>query len=93
MLQIGISRLLSSQASVAWAAVVHDADPHANQQRRGGCAARGAGDPGGHARDLWFAEGWRGGLLGVDALLDMARTSVNVLGNCLASAVVARWER
>jgi proton glutamate symport protein len=31
-------------------------------------------------------------LMGVDALLDMARTSVNVLGNCLASAVVARWE-
>jgi proton glutamate symport protein len=31
-------------------------------------------------------------LLGVDALLDMARTSVNVLGNCLASAVIARWE-
>jgi proton glutamate symport protein len=31
-------------------------------------------------------------LLGVDALLDMARTSLNVLGNCLASAVVARWE-
>ena len=31
-------------------------------------------------------------LLGVDAVLDMARTAVNVLGNCLASAVVARWE-
>ena len=31
-------------------------------------------------------------LLGVDALMDMARTSVNVLGNCLATAVVARWE-
>ncbi|MDB6170359.1 MAG: sodium:dicarboxylate symporter [Verrucomicrobia bacterium] len=31
-------------------------------------------------------------ILGVDALLDMARTSVNVLGNCLASVVVARWE-
>ena len=31
-------------------------------------------------------------LLGVDALMDMVRTSVNVLGNCLASAVVARWE-
>ena len=31
-------------------------------------------------------------LLGVDALLDMARTSINVLGNCLASAVIARWE-
>ena len=32
-------------------------------------------------------------LLGIDALMDMARTSVNVLGNCLASAVVARWEQ
>jgi proton glutamate symport protein len=31
-------------------------------------------------------------LLGIDALMDMARTSVNVLGNCLASAVIARWE-
>jgi proton glutamate symport protein len=31
-------------------------------------------------------------LLGIDAVLDMARTSVNVLGNCLATAVVARWE-
>jgi proton glutamate symport protein len=31
-------------------------------------------------------------ILGVDALLDMARTSVNLLGNCLAAAVVARWE-
>jgi proton glutamate symport protein len=31
-------------------------------------------------------------LLGVDTLMDMARTSVNVLGNCLAAAVVARWE-
>jgi proton glutamate symport protein len=31
-------------------------------------------------------------LLGIDALMDMARTSVNVLGNCLASVLVARWE-
>ena len=31
-------------------------------------------------------------LLGVDALMDMGRTAVNVLGNCLASAVVARSE-
>ena len=31
-------------------------------------------------------------LLGVDAILDMARTSIDVLGNWLASAVVARWE-
>ncbi|MBC7543360.1 MAG: cation:dicarboxylase symporter family transporter [Candidatus Sericytochromatia bacterium] len=32
-------------------------------------------------------------ILGVDRLLDMARTSVNLLGNCLATAVVARWEK
>lgn len=31
-------------------------------------------------------------ILGVDALMDMARTSVNVVGNCLASVVMARWE-
>jgi proton glutamate symport protein len=31
-------------------------------------------------------------ILGVDAIIDMARTAVNVTGNCLASAVVARWE-
>ncbi len=31
-------------------------------------------------------------ILGVDTLMDMARTSVNVLGNCLASVVMARWE-
>ncbi len=31
-------------------------------------------------------------LLGVDALMDMGRTAVNVIGNCLATAVVARWE-
>jgi proton glutamate symport protein len=31
-------------------------------------------------------------ILGVDTLMDMARTSVNLLGNCLATAVVARWE-
>jgi proton glutamate symport protein len=31
-------------------------------------------------------------ILGVDALMDMARTSVNLVGNCLASVVMARWE-
>ena len=31
-------------------------------------------------------------LLGVDQLMDMGRTATNVFGNCLASAVVARWE-
>ena len=31
-------------------------------------------------------------LLGVDTLMDMGRTAMNVIGNCLAAAVVARWE-
>jgi len=31
-------------------------------------------------------------IVGVDALMDMARTSINVVGNCLASAVMAKWE-
>lgn len=32
-------------------------------------------------------------ILGIDALMDMARTAVNTLGNCLATAVVGRWEK
>lgn len=31
-------------------------------------------------------------ILGVDQLMDMARTSVNMLGHCLATAAIARWE-
>lgn len=31
-------------------------------------------------------------VLGVDALMDMGRTATNVIGNCLASVVVAKWE-
>jgi proton glutamate symport protein len=31
-------------------------------------------------------------ILGVDELMDMARTSVNLVGNCLATVVMARWE-
>jgi proton glutamate symport protein len=31
-------------------------------------------------------------ILGVDQLMDMARTAINVVGNCLATAVIARWE-
>ncbi len=31
-------------------------------------------------------------ILGIDALMDMARTSVNVIGNMLASCVIASWE-
>jgi proton glutamate symport protein len=31
-------------------------------------------------------------ILAVDVIMDMARTAVNVLGNCLATVVVAKWE-
>jgi proton glutamate symport protein len=31
-------------------------------------------------------------ILGVDELMDMARTSVNVVGNCLAAVIIGRWE-
>jgi proton glutamate symport protein len=31
-------------------------------------------------------------LLGIDQVMDMGRTGVNVMGNCIATAVVARWE-
>jgi proton glutamate symport protein len=31
-------------------------------------------------------------ILGVDELMDMARTMVNVVGNCLATVVIAKWE-
>jgi proton glutamate symport protein len=32
-------------------------------------------------------------IMGVDTIMDMARTTVNLVGNCLASAVMARWEK
>jgi proton glutamate symport protein len=31
-------------------------------------------------------------ILGIDELMDMARTAVNLIGNCLATVVIARWE-
>jgi proton glutamate symport protein len=31
-------------------------------------------------------------ILGVDTIMDMGRTAVNIIGNCLACLVMARWE-
>ena len=36
---------------------------------------------------------WIATILGVDAVMDMARTMVNVLGNCMASIIVGQWEQ
>jgi len=36
---------------------------------------------------------WIATILGVDAVMDMARTMVNVLGNCMASIIVGKWEK
>ncbi|MEE9235882.1 MAG: cation:dicarboxylase symporter family transporter, partial [Candidatus Acidoferrales bacterium] len=33
-----------------------------------------------------------GFLLGIDPILDMPRTGVNTAGNCLAAALLARWQ-
>jgi proton glutamate symport protein len=32
-------------------------------------------------------------LLAIDPILDMPRTGVNITGNCLAAALVARWQK
>jgi proton glutamate symport protein len=32
-------------------------------------------------------------LLGIDALMDVGRSAMNLIGNCLATVVIARWER
>ncbi len=32
-------------------------------------------------------------LLGIDQILDMGRTTVNLIGNCVATVVIARWEK
>ena len=31
-------------------------------------------------------------MLGIDQILDMGRTAVNLIGNCVATVVIARWE-
>ena len=40
------------------------------------------------AKGLWMGTA----LVGIDQVLDMGRTAVNVMGNCAATVVVARWE-
>ena len=72
------------------------ADADAHQQGRRRRAARLAGRADGDADHVRPAYGipLEGAaiLLGIDQILDMGRTAVNVIGNCVASVVVARWE-
>ena len=71
----------------------HDADADAHQQRRGRRAARRAG---GARRDARAPSTCRSkaprSCSRIDQIMDMGRTAVNVMGNCIATAVVARWE-
>ncbi len=69
-------------------------------QRSRSCAMNSAssvGENGGDSRPNGVSFGLPGEagiamLLAVDEVMDMARTSINVIGNGLASAVVAKWE-
>ena len=62
-----------------------DADADAHQQRRRGGAAGVARDPLGRAGTFGLPLQAVAVILGVDALMDMARTSINLVGNCLAT--------
>ena len=68
------------------------ADAHADEQRRGRRAARVARDPRRTLASYGLPLEGVTLILGVDELMDMARTMVNVIGNCLATVVVAKWE-
>ena len=70
-----------------------DADADADEQGRGRRAAR-ARSSCSRRRSTQFGLPLEGAaiLLGIDQIMDMGRTAVNVMGNCIATAVVARWE-
>ena len=74
-------------------AAADDAHADADEQRRRRRAARRARHP---DRDAHAPSACRSKapriLLGIDQILDMGRTAVNVMGNCIATVVVARWE-
>ena len=71
----------------------HDAaDPDAHQQGHGGRAARLAGGHRGDADEFNIPEAGLLLIIGVDQFLDMGRSATNVIGNSLATAVVAKWE-
>mgnify|MGYP003694614461 CR=1 FL=1 len=88
-----VRRAARRRADDARPAARDDADADAHEQRRGRRAARGArrARP---RRSTQFNLPLEGAaiLLGIDQIMDMGRTAVNVMGNCIATAVVARWE-
>ena len=58
-----------------------------------GRAARLAGGDRGHAVQFNIPEAGLLLILGVDHFLDMGRSATNVVGNSIATAVVAKWEK
>ena len=96
-LYLGVASIFVAQAagvhSRVGPAAGDDADAADHQQGNRRRAARVAGGPL-RARSRAFGLPLEGVavILGVDELMDMARTMVNLVGNCLATAVMARWE-
>ena len=71
----------------------HDAaDPDGHEQGHGGRAARVAGGHRRDARDVQHSGGRAAADQGIDQFLDMGRSATNVVGNSIATAVVANWE-
>ena len=69
-----------------------DADADADEQGRRRRAARRAGGARRDAGQFNLPLEGAAILLAIDQIMDMGRTAVNVMGNCIATAVVARWE-
>ena len=95
-LYLAVASLFAAQAGNVPYPTQHaapaDGYPHADEQRHRRRAARCARRVVGSDRDFNLPMQAVAVILGVDAFMDMGRTAINVVGNCLAAAVMARWE-
>ncbi len=95
-LYLGVASIFVAQAAgvtlTRRTAAVHDADAADHQQGYRGGSACISGGAVGNAHGIRPPLEGVAVILGVDELMDMARTMVNLIGNCLATAVMARWE-
>ena len=95
-LYLAVTSIFVAQAAgihLPWTQQIdHDAHADADAQRRRRRSARDVGDPARHTDHFHLPVERMIVMLGVDAMMDMARTTVNVIGNCLATVVVAKSE-